>query len=353
MNMVLSDEQRTLQEVCRDFAEKHAPRDQARVALTDYRNTDRKLWSRIATELGIAGLLIDEEFGGSSATIADVAVVMTEFGRGLVTGPMLSTGVVAPLLLRHYPGDVATRLLTGIAAGDVVVAVAGLDAPNFDASEGGVSGTDGSVLHAATADTLLIRVSDELGEGLYEVDATAEGVTIEIQEPLSATHPVAVVTLDRVAATRLGDIEPALREAQPEIDVAVAAEQAGGMAACIDLVASYARERFAFGMPIGTFQGVKHPIAEMTADAELGDALVRWATQTGRGQLMGTAGMVARRHLDSSYASAARRVIQLHGGIGFTWEHDAHLFYRHALACTHAFGSAAQRDAELTSRLLP
>ncbi|MEV0895583.1 acyl-CoA dehydrogenase family protein [Actinoplanes sp. NPDC049802] len=296
---------------------------------------DAALWGRLCKEIGVAGLAVPEEHGGSGATPAEAAVVLEELGRSLTPGPMLGCGVLATHLLLRV-GDV--RLLPEICAGERIVAVAWAGSGTVE--DGLVSGSFRDVLDLAIADTLLVA----LPAGLYEVEPHV--VDQRTPEPLDPARPVSTVRLDRVPGRRLG-------EAAPVRDLAcaaLAAEQTGTAERALELTVEYVRVRHQFGRPIGSFQVLQHRLAEAYVRVQA----TRSATEAAVAAL-GTdsrLAAVAKVTASETLLAVAAEMTQMHGGIAITWEHDAHLYLRRAWASAQLFGQASGHVARLSPALL-
>jgi alkylation response protein AidB-like acyl-CoA dehydrogenase len=198
-----------------------------------------------------------------------------------------------------------------------------------------LTGTVSPVLNGAEASVLVVPAVADGATGLYLVDAGADGVTAIRLTAVDHSRSLARIELRDTPARQLaGDAVAALSAAQDLANLALASESAGAMKACLDMTAEYARIRVAFGQPIGAFQAVKHRLADMEKSWELGNAAVRDAARAGDAEpgRFGVAASVARVLVATAYAEAAVDTVQLHGGIGFTWEHDAHLYYKNGLS---------------------
>jgi alkylation response protein AidB-like acyl-CoA dehydrogenase len=299
-------------------------------------------WADMA-ELGWTSLHIAEEHGGSGFGLLELAVVVYEMGRTCTPGPFIPTVVVSGSV--SLTGDDAQKaaLLPGLADGSVTAGF-GL-AGALELADGVLSGDAGPVVCGAYADLLALRVGDDL----VILDRGADGVTITDRANLDTTRPAAAVTLSGVAVpagrTINGGAATLLRLAR----VLLTAEAAGGAAACTDMASAYAKDRTAFGRPIGGFQAIKHHCANMFIEAELATAA---AWDAARSELAGPSYLT----VDTAVAVAVPALlrcaeinIQVHGGIGFTWEHDAHLFLRRAGALNALLGPVEAAEAAVAA----
>ncbi|MCX6510633.1 MAG: acyl-CoA dehydrogenase [Actinobacteria bacterium] len=324
MSIAITEDHRTLSDVTADFLERHDSRGAARELLEASAETMPAFWSALA-DLGWLGLHIPEENGGSGFGMPELVVVVEQMGAGLAPGPFLSTVIASAAITAVAPGDVAARLLPGLADGSVVAGIGFGDALSSKANT--IAGTAKSVLSGALANLLVVTV----GSDLAIVDATTKGVDIRLLANLDLTRRSAQVTFDDAEAI----IVPG--GAQSLIDFArllLAAEATGVARATTDMAADYARERQQFGRAIAMFQAVKHHCANMLVETEIATAEV-WdaarAAAAGGEQFSYAAAMAAATAAHAGDRNSQMN-IQVHGGIGFTWEHDAHLYLRRALA---------------------
>jgi alkylation response protein AidB-like acyl-CoA dehydrogenase len=302
---------------------------------------DHDLWKQMAVQMGLAGLAVPEQHGGTGSGIAELAVVMEEIGRALTPSPLLSsTGSAAAALL----GLGHTDPLPALCAGETL-AVCALYT-SVTETGGGLTGAVDLVVDGATADLLILQIADHR---FFAVDAALiERTPLISSDP---TRPLCRLSLQDTAAKPLPCADPAAVAASVRDRVALllASEQLGGMARCVETTVEYAKTRVQFGRPIGAYQAVKHRLAEMYTALELGTSLVREAQRAADHdpEAFPLAAVSARAWCDRAYQKIAQGMIQLHGGIGFTWEHDAHLYYKRARSTPLLFGGP-----ELTTSLL-
>ena len=320
---------------------------------------DAALWALTARQLGVQGLAIAEEFGGSGSDLTALGVCFEEFGRALVCAPFLSTvGIAASMLgqLSHASEDSA-QLLRRIADGSVIVAVAGLSAAVSDsalvATGGAIEGIAPVVVDGCAADCLLAVATDARGNtGLYLVGAPLAGVQRERLTAFDSTRPLARVTFSSAPAQLLApDARPVIDSALDIAWLLLAAEQLGGAQAVFDMALGYAKTRYQFGRPIGSFQAIKHRLAEMLVRVESARSVVYHALHESQAHPAArpVEAALARATASEAFLACASDNIQIHGGIGFTWEHAAHLYLKRAKSSALLFGDtvlARRRLAE-------
>ena len=331
MTLLLNEQQRMLQEAVRGFVAERSPMRRVREVIASGAAFAPEVWQGLARELGLTGLAIPTQYGGAGTTQTDVSVVLYELAAGLVPSPLLASGVLAAGMLLQLEDEAARReLLPRIASGDsigVVCIASGAIASERDRLSGEVS----PVINGAEADFLLVPA----GGVMYLVEANAPGLTRCKLTTIDHTRSLARVAFDNVQARQLaGDAACAVEAVRDLANLALASEQCGAMARCLAMTTEYARMRYAFGQPIGAFQGVKHRLADRHMDWELAYAALREATRCADEDRDGltAAAAVARTLASSAYMQAAADTIELHGGIGYTWDYDAHLYYKNALS---------------------
>ncbi|MCI0544821.1 MAG: acyl-CoA/acyl-ACP dehydrogenase [Actinobacteria bacterium] len=322
---------------------------------------DRSLWKEIA-ELGWTGLIIPEEHGGAGSGLAELSVILEEMGRNLTPGPFLASAVLATMAVMEMGSDEQrAELLPALASGDRLASLAlyegprdwGLDGISTTARPSGggwvIEGVKRHVLDGHMADTLLVlaRVGDDLG--LFAVDSDA--VEVEQVPVLDLTRRQATVRLNGVhvpAERALGErpVGQGLRRVLAMGSAALAVEQVGGAQRCLELSIEYAKTRYQFGRPIGSFQAVKHRCAEMLVRVEQARSTTQHAVRvTDDPEELAIASPLAASVASEAYVWVAGETIQVHGGIGFTWEHDAHLYLKRAKTSSLLLGDPRfQRD---------
>jgi len=328
----------------------------------DEARTDWSLWQRLAGEMGLAGLLVPEPDGGSGGTVGHLAVVFEELGATLAPVPMFSTaGLVLPVLRAVGPAGPVRELLAEIASGSTVATLAlhetdGRYAPQATSArvaQAGpgwmLTGTKSFVTDAAFADVFVVPVRVDGGIGLAAV--RAEEARIVTMSSLDLLRPLAKVDFDRAEAFLLaeGDVSRHLESGLDIALVLLAAEQLGGAQRCLDTAVSYAKSRVQFGRPIGSFQAIKHQLVDLLLEVELARSALTHAVQVADDYLQDPSPATARALAEGAsltralcsetYAHVADGALHIHGGIGFTWEHDCHLYYRRATATRVLFGN--------------
>ncbi|HUN33475.1 MAG TPA: acyl-CoA dehydrogenase family protein [Trebonia sp.] len=309
-------EQAALREVIRDFCARHVA---SPGVLADGATTAR-VWKRLAGELGLAGLAIGERYGGMGGGLAEVAVAAQELGRVLLPVPYLSTAVAGAALAEGDPG-LAARLLPSLAAGEVTAAFA-LDGP-VTLAAGRISGQPRHVLDGADAGLFLVPAPS--GE-LYAVRAadavvTPAGTLDQSRSQATVTFTGAPATATGVDATRAVSLLRAM----------LAVESAAAAQRCLEVTVGYLKTRRQFGQVIGSFQALRHRCADLAVEVTAAQATAAAAVAARPAELEVTAAL-AKLYCADTFWHAASEMIQLHGGIGFTWEHPAHRYLKRAKA---------------------
>ncbi|MFC0533942.1 acyl-CoA dehydrogenase family protein [Phytohabitans kaempferiae] len=307
---------------------------------------DAKLWRVLAGEMGLAGLLVPEALGGAGAGHRVTSLVLEELGRAVAPVPYLGSAVVATTALLACDASDLLRRLAGdhmIAALAVPFSRSPHESPpaTATATAGRVAGTITSVADALPADVLLAPAAD----GLWAVDAEGPGVVRTPVVSLDATRQLCDLTLDGAPGERIADGDAgraAVRAALTVGAALLAAEQLGVASWCLERTVAYVKERRQFGRPVGSFQAVKHRLADLWVDVTQARAVARYAAACAAapGAEAEIAAALAQAHCGPVAVTAAEECVQLHGGIGFTWEYPAHLYLKRAKASAIAFGTA-------------
>ncbi|ORB91844.1 acyl-CoA dehydrogenase family protein [Mycobacterium persicum] len=314
-----------------------------------------ELWRMLAADLGVAGLLVPESLGGAGATAREAAVVMEEIGRAVAPVPFLSSAVLATVALSRS-GE--TETLSGLAGGAVTAAlVVPLSTapgdPVTGVSDGadGLTGRVGSVAGAREADVLVVPVAGPEGVELHTVARDAAGVEVSPMLTFDMTRPLADVQFSGATSSRIGTGpgEAALAEALQTAAALLASEQLGIARWCFDTTLAYAKERKQFGRAIGSYQAIKHRLADLWFEVGSATAAARYAADTcARGDAdAAVAAALAQAHCSGVAVHAAEECVQLHGGIGMTWEYPAHLYLKRAKSDQLALGTAYRHRARL------
>jgi alkylation response protein AidB-like acyl-CoA dehydrogenase len=324
MSIAITEDHRTLTSTVADFLVKNGARGAARDLLEAESEPLPAFWADVAG-LGWLGLHIPEEYGGSGFGLPELVVVVEELGRAVAPSPFVPTVMASAVIAASASVEAKARLLPGLADGSLVGSVA-LDGA-VEVRDGTAHGSAGVVLSGALATVVLVLV----GEDVAVVGPSADGVTVEVPPNLDPTRRSARVTLEGAPVEVIHGAGQALVDLTRLI---LAAEATGVARECTVQASDYAKVRQQFGRPIATFQAVKHHCANMAVAAELATAAV-WdaarAADTGGDQLTYTAALAATLAVPAADQNAQLN-IQVHGGIGFTWEHDAHLYLRRATA---------------------
>lgn len=334
MDFALTDEQRMIADTARQFFAENATSERTRGAM-GADGFDRDTWRAYCEELGFGGLALPEAFGGATLGMVEFASVAEAAGAQVAAIPMLGQAMAGAAILAGGEDAARQRWLPAIASGRTVVAAAESDTLDF--VDGRLSGAIDFVPDGAVADLLLLFGAG----GAWLVRADAPGVTVSARTTMDQTRPLASVALDAAAAEPLADGCAAADAARRSGWICLAAEALGGAQACLDRTVAYARERVQFGRPIGSFQAYKHRLADMMVDIEQARSALYWAACAVD---EGSADAAFALHAAKSFCAdtgfrCAADMIQLHGGIGFTWEHDAHLFFKRARSIQTLLGS--------------
>jgi alkylation response protein AidB-like acyl-CoA dehydrogenase len=362
LDFEFSEEQEALRTTVRRFLAEQAPiQPYVRDLLGDTRGTTEAVWKGLA-QLGVTGLLVPEEHGGAGMGMVDMGVVLEELGRAVHPGPFISSAVAATSAL--IATGRGAELLPSIADGSLIATVALLEDDGRDWRRvacrhdgAGLTGTKTFVPDAAAADVLLVSASDGNGVGLFAVEAGAPGLGVEPVPSVDGTRSQATVTLQGTPARRLGDADAtaAVAEVVDRVLVALVTDGVGAAHAALDLAVAYAGDRVQFDRPIGSFQAVQHLCSDMLQALELGRAgayYALWACDAGDPVERHRAAVMAKAFSGDAFARVGASAIQVFGGVGFTWEHDVHLFYKRLLTLQEAYGDATNFLEELATLVL-
>jgi len=372
VSFVPTEEQEELRATVRRFLEDRAPMTEVRRLMDTSTGYDREVWSRMGGQLGLQGLHIPEEYGGQGFTVVELALVLEEMGRALLCAPFLASACLAASAILHGATEEQRRaLLPGIASGEVVATLA-LAEESGRWDDGGIAlqawpdgggfrleGTKSFVVDGHIADRVVVAgrrpgSSGPEGVSLFLVEGDAAGLERSLLPTLDPTRRLARLRLSGVRATLLGEegsAWPALTTVLREAAVCLAAEAAGGARRCLESAVEYAKVRIQFDRPIGSFQALKHLCADLLLDVEQATSAAYHAARAaaeGAAELPVVAS-IAKACCTETYTRAATESIHIHGGIGFTWEHDAHLHLRRARSSEVLFGDPAHHR-ELVAR---
>ena len=335
-----------LRAAARGFLTRTATQAETRRLMATDAGYDEAVWKRMASELGWQGLAIPERYGGAGYGCAEMSIVLEEMGRALLCAPFFSSAVLAATALAESADeDAQARYLPDIASGDLVatVAITGEDgAPegaDLTAARRGdgwaLSGDAPFVVDGHVAGLVLVPARANGAVSLFAVDAAAGGVRRTPLGTMDQTRKLASLSFDGTPARLVGTSGDGSRVLSRVLDraaVALAAEQVGGASRCLDMAVEYAKTRVQFGRPIGSFQAVKHKCADMLIAVESARSALFQAV---RHAMTDDAGLpvsasMAKTLCSEAYLNVATENIHVHGGIGFTWEHEAHLYFRRA-----------------------
>ncbi len=352
----VSEEQKALRSAVADLMTRHAGEAQVRTLMATDTGFDPKVWDELAA-MGLTGLLIGEEYGGAGAGPVEMGIAMEEMGRVLLVSPFLSTAVLVPSLLAEA-GDAneCAAVLPRIAAGDLIATVAFAEddsarLPTTIATSAGaigdawhVTGYKHFVLDGQLADLVYVLAETDAGPAVFAVDAGAAGLDVT---PLNTVDPTRkqcrlqfVDTPARLIG-RLGAGAEVFTAALDRSAVALVSEQAGGARRVVEMATEYAKTRYQFGRAIGSFQAVKHMCADMLLEAESAVSAARFVAGSFAEQAPSRMAdlALAQAYCSDAFVFVAATSIQVHGGIGFTWEHPAHLYLRRARSDAQLLGS--------------
>jgi alkylation response protein AidB-like acyl-CoA dehydrogenase len=376
MDFGFSEEQELLRSTARKFLENECKSEFVRTMMESPEGTTPEFWSKLA-EQGWVGLIYPEQYGGAGLGLVDLVVLMEEMGRAVMPGPYFSTVLLGGLSILTAGSEAQKKdWLSRIASGEARVTLAWTE-PNArwdaagvtataTATSGGftISGTKLFVPDAHTADAIVVVArteesgTPEGGVSLFLIPRAATGVEVKLLPTMDQTRKLCEVSLRDAhvpAGALLGERGrgwSALTRVVERATVALCAEMCGGAQRVLDMTTQYAKIRVAFGKPIGAYQGVKHRAADMLVDVENAKSITyyaAWAVDEGvRDAALATS--MAKAYVSDAYRKVSAAGIQLHGGIGFTWEHDLHLYFKRAKGSEFTFGDAThhrERVAQL------
>jgi alkylation response protein AidB-like acyl-CoA dehydrogenase len=369
VNFAFSEEQEELRSSVRRFLDDKSPIPDVRRLMETTDGYDPAVWAQMANQLGLQGLAIPEEYGGSGFTYVELIVVLEEMGRSLLCAPYFATIALAANAILTSGDDAAKKeLLPGIATGDTIATLAFTE-DNGRWDEGGITTTatragdgwtlDGHkmfVLDGHVANLLVVAARTPAGLGLFAVEGDAPGLTRTPLATMDQTRKQARLELAGTPGRLIGADGGASAGLTRTLDlaaVALAAEQVGGAQRCLDMSVEYAKERVQFGRPIGSFQAIKHKCADMLLEVESAKSAAYyagWAAAESSDELPVVASL-AKAYCSDAYFHAAAENIQIHGGIGFTWEHDAHLYFKRAKSSELLLGDPTYHRELLAQRI--
>jgi alkylation response protein AidB-like acyl-CoA dehydrogenase len=369
VTFAFTEEQQELRSTAARFLEEKSSSATVRELMETDSGFDEGTWKQMA-DLGWFGMAIPEEYGGLGFGFVEVIVLLEEMGKRLLPSPYVSSVILgANAILGAGTEDQKKELLPGIADGTTRATLAFVEPSGkwepsgieLEATGSGgnwtLTGEKSYVLDGHTANLLVVAAKtgpDELS--LFTVDPDAEGVVRTKLETLDMTRKQAKITFSNTPATLLGakgSGKDALQKTLDQAAAALCSEMVGGAQACLDASTQYAKERFQFGRPIGSFQAIKHKCANMLMEVEMARSAAYyagWAAAEDPDELS-LAASLAKAYCSDAYFHAAAENIQIHGGIGFTWEHDAHLYFRRAKSSEIYLGDATYHRELVAQKL--
>lgn len=369
MNFAFTEEQDELRKTVRQFLDAKSAEAAVREQMETENGFDPAVWSQMGEQLGLQGLIVPEEFGGSGYSYVELGIVLEEMGRSLLCAPFFSTVVLAANTLIHS-GDAAAQAahLPGIADGSTIATLAFTE-PSGKWDESGITmeatasgdgftltGTKMFVIDGHTANLVLVAARTGKGVSLFAVEGDAAGLTRTALSTMDQTRKQAKLEFAGTPATLVGTEGEGWTVLSRVLDLAavgLAAEQVGGAQKVLDMAVDYAKVRVQFGRPIGSFQAIKHKCADMLLEVESAKSAAyygMWCAAELNDELPSVASL-AKAYCSEAYFHATAENIQIHGGIGFTWEHPAHLYFKRAKSSELLFGDPTYHRELLAQRI--
>ncbi len=369
MNFAFSEEQEELRKVVKDFLNAKSDEAAVRELMETEDGFDPAVWSQMGEQMGLQGLIVPEEYGGSGYSYVELIVVLEEMGRRLLCAPYFSTVVLAANTLIHSGDEAAKQAhLPGIASGETKATLAfteqngkwdrsGITMEATAAGDGWtLTGEKMYVIDGHIADLILVAANTPKGVTLFAVDGGASGLTRESLSTMDQTRKQARLTFAGTPATLIGTDGEGWTVLERVLDLAavgLAAEQVGGAQECLEMAVQYAKDRVQFGRPIGSFQAIKHKCADMLLEVESAKSAAYyagWCAAELNDELPSVASL-AKSYCSEAYFHTTAENIQIHGGIGFTWEHPAHLYFKRAKSSELLFGDPTYHRELLAQRI--
>jgi alkylation response protein AidB-like acyl-CoA dehydrogenase len=369
MNFAFTDEQEELRSTVRAFLDSKSSEEAVREQMETDNGYDTAVWTQMAEQMGLQGLHIPEEYGGSGFGYVELGIVLEEMGRSLLCAPFFSSVVLAANTLIHSGDEAAKKAyLPGIASGETIATLAYTE-PSGKWDESGItmqaSGSAGSytltgtkmfVIDGNTANLLIVAARTGSGVSLFAVDGDAAGLTRTALSTMDQTRKQSKIEFANTPATLIGAEGKGWDILSTVLDLAavgLAAEQVGGAQKVLDMAVEYAKVRVQFGRPIGSFQAIKHKCADMLLEVESAKSAAYyglWCASEMNDELPSVASL-AKAYCSEAYFHATAENIQIHGGIGFTWEHPAHLYFKRAKSSELMFGDPTYHREQLAQRI--
>ena len=369
MNFAFTEEQEELRKTVRQFLDAKSSEAAVREQMETEAGFDAAVWSQMAEQMGLQGLAIPEEFGGSGYSYVELGIVLEEMGRALLCAPFFSSVVLAANTLIQSGDDAAKAAhLPGIASGETIATLAFTE-PSGKWDESGITmeasgagdswtlnGTKMLVLDGHTANLIIVAARTGKGVSLFTVAGDAAGLTRTALSTMDQTRKQAKLEFSNTPATLLGEEGNGWNVLGTVLDLAavgLAAEQVGGAQKVLEMAVDYAKVRVQFGRPIGSFQAIKHKCADMLLEVESAKSAAyygMWCAAEMNDELPSVASL-AKAYCSEAYFHATAENIQIHGGIGFTWEHPAHLYFKRAKSSELLFGDPTYHRELLAQRI--
>lgn len=360
MSLAATPEHDELRDVLRSFLLSRANEEAVRRIIDGPGTFDPSIWSKLAQEIGVQGLAIPEEYGGAGVGLRELGIAFEEAGRCLLPAPLLGTFLASDLILAAEDEEVAKELLPAIAAGELIAAAGWLNSSGTGPSDvtvdgDSLTGTVGFVADGPAAAQLVVPARDGDVTSLFIVDLNSAGVAVVALESLDLTRGMARVELNGATGRRLGSPgNGSLLDRTLDRGCALlAAEQVGAAGRVVEIAVDYAKIRQQFGRPIGSFQAIKHKCADMYLASESARAAALyalWVADESPDDLAAAASQ-AKSYCSEAFVSVAAENIQVHGGIGFTFEHSAHLYFRRAKSTEVLLGSPREHRERLAGMI--
>ena len=369
MQFAFTEEQDQLRGFVRQFLEEKSSEATVRELMATDHGYDEAVWQQMAEQMGLQSLIIPEQYGGQGFTWVEMVVVLEEMGRALLCAPFFSTAILATsTLLLSGDEAAASEYLPKIASGELVATLAmteengrwdesGITAEATPDGDGWkISGAKHYVLDGHIAGLVIVAARTAAGVSLFAVDSGADGTTATPLATMDQTRKQAQIKFVNTPAKLIGEDGAGWTTLTAVLDrasVALAAEQVGGAQMVLDMAVEYAKVRHQFGRPIGSFQAIKHKCADMLLEVEAAKSAAyysAWCAAEDNDELPAMASL-AKSYCSEAYFHAAAENIQIHGGIGFTWEHPAHLYFKRAKSSELLFGDPTYHRELLASRI--
>jgi alkylation response protein AidB-like acyl-CoA dehydrogenase len=375
MHFRYSEEQDEFRRVVRRCLEDHSPPAEVRRWMETETGYDPAVWRKLSTELGLPGLALPEAYGGQGFSPVELGIVMQEMGRALLCAPFFGSVVLAAGAIENAASEEQKKeLLPGLASGETIGALALCEpAGRWDAAgvaltatpaNGGfrLDGVKTHVLDGHLADLVVVvarrpGTSGDDGLSFFRVPGDAAGLERRLLQTLDPTRKQARLSFSGVRAERLGDAAAGASALARTLDlacVALAGEMVGGAEKVLETAVEYAKTRVQFGRPIGSFQAIKHKCADMLLEVELAKSAAMYAAAAAAqdSEALGEVASLAKALVSDAYRRAATESIQIHGGIGFTWEHDCHLYFKRARSSALLLGDPTHHRERMAQHVL-